>query len=88
MATQMDIYECIEVATTGSDGKPPVQLEREPVRINESHANSAADVVVDEVVDYVEHALGLELTDEQWELITLALKADFAESIVEAFSDL
>ena len=88
MAAQMDIYECIDVATTGSDGKPPVQPDRRDMRITREQANRAAKSAAEKAIDLVETLRCIELSEDQWANVNDALVADFEEAIQETFADL
>ena len=84
----MDIYECIAVATTGSDGKPPVQPTRRDMRISELNAHKAARVAAEAAINAIENQRGDVLPEDQWAELCDALVADFEEAIPEALGDL
>jgi hypothetical protein len=43
----MDVWECIDVATSGSDGQPAVHPDNEPVKPRPKRAKTVAEVVAE-----------------------------------------
>lgn len=83
---QLDMFECIEIAEQGLDGHPPTK--RDNMNVTQEIAQKAGKSAADDAVEAVELALGIELSDDQWEQVSAAIEADFIEAIQENFAEL
>lgn len=84
---QMTIDECIAVATAGSDGHPPVcnSPEGRDVQVSDATAERVAKQFADPVVEAVEHAIGVSLSESVSVDVLSEVEDGLAELIQDAF---